>query len=89
MKLFLYKSLFVFFLILLLFKLTIGSVIKTYEDKIDRYSSKENINQFKDKLRDEMRNAIEKENYLKPEDAELINKFLKKLQKEIFSQNQK
>ena len=33
-----------------------------------------------------MKNAIEKENYLQPEDAELINKFLKKLQNEIFVQ---
>ena len=38
-------------------------------------------------MRKEMKNAIKKENYLEPEDAELINKFLKKLQKEIFNQN--
>jgi len=36
-----------------------------------------------------MKNAVEKENYLNPEDAELINKFLEKLKKEIFVQNQK
>ena len=87
MKLFLYKSLFVFFLAFLLFKLTIGSLIKTYENKVEDYLSKENLNQLKHKLRGEMRNAVEKENYLKPEDAILINKFLKKLQKEIFEQN--
>jgi|TARA_Y100000294_G_scaffold175411_1_gene195446 hypothetical protein len=87
MKLFLYKSLFVFFLAFLLFKLTIGSLMKTYENKIDDYLSKENLNQIKQKLREEMYDAVEKENYLKLEDAELINKFLKKLQKEIFDQN--
>ena len=87
MKLFLYKSLFVFFLAFLLFKLTIGSLVKTYENKVEEYLSKENLNQLKHKLRGEMRNAVEKENYLKPEDAILINKFLKKLQKEIFEQN--
>ena len=42
----------------------------------------------KSKMREEIENAIEKENYLNPEDALLINNFLKKLQKEIFSQNQ-
>ena len=89
MKLFIYKSLLVFFLIFLLFQLTIGSVIKNYENKMDQYFSKQNLDQVKLKIREEMKNAIKKENYLSPEDAELINKFLKKLQKEIFIQNQK
>ena len=89
MKLFIYKSLLVFFLIFLLFQLTIGSVIKNYENKMDQYFSKQNLDQVKLKIREEMKNAIKKENYLSPEDAELINKFLKKLQKEIFVQNQK
>ena len=89
MKLFIYKSLIIFFLVFLLFKLTVGSLIKNYEKKIDTYFSKVYVNQIKEKIKEEMQNAIEKDNYLKPEDAELINKFLKKLQKEIFTQNQK
>jgi len=39
---------------------------------------------IKGKIRKEMKNAIQKENYLQPEDAKLINQFLKKLQSEIF-----
>ena len=89
MKLFIYKSLFIFFLIFLLFQLTIGSLIKNYEEKIDHYLSKYYIDHIKSKIREEIKNAIEKDNYINPEDAELINKFLKKLQKEIFTQNQK
>jgi hypothetical protein len=88
MKLFIYKSLFVFFLVFLLFQLTIGTVIKNYERKIDSYFSKQSLDYMKSKMRQEIENAIEKENYLKPEDALLINKFLKKLQREIFSQSQ-
>ena len=88
MKLFIYKSLLVFFLIFLLFQLTIGTVIKNYENKTDQYLSKQNLDRVKLKIREEMKNAIKKENYLSPEDAELINNFLKKLQKEIFVQNQ-
>jgi len=88
MKLFIYKSLLVFFLTFLLFKLTIGSVVKNYEKKIDHYLSKYYLENLKSKIRSEVENAIDKDNYLKPEDAELINKFLKKLQKEIFIQNQ-
>ena len=87
MKLFIYKTLIVFFLIFLLFELTIGRVIKDYENKMDTLLSKENIVQIKMKIREEMKNAIEKENYLQPEDAELINQFLKKIQSEIFIQN--
>ena len=86
MKLFIYKSLIIFFLGVLLFKFTIGGLIKSYEKKIDTYFSEENIIIFKQKIRKEMENAIEKENYLTPEDSKLINNFLKKLQREIFIQ---
>jgi len=84
MKLFIYKTLIVFFLIFLLFELTIGTVIKSYEKKVDNFLSRENSVQIKMKIRKEMKNAIQKENYLQPEDAKLINQFLKKLQSEIF-----
>ena len=86
MKLFIYKTLITFFLVFVLFKLTIGSLVKNYEKKVDQYLSKEHLAQIKIKAKEEMQKAIEKENYLHPEDAELINKFLKKLQSEIFIQ---
>ena len=86
MKLFIYKSLIIFFLAVLLFKFTIGNFVRNYEEKIDTYFSEENLILIKQKARKEMQNAIDKENYLEPEDAELISKFLKKLQVEIFDQ---
>jgi hypothetical protein len=86
MKFFIYKTLIFFFLAFVLFKLTIGSLIKDYEEKVDLYLSEENLIHIKIKAKEEMKNAIEKENYLSPEDAKLINKFLKKLQSEIFIQ---
>tara|TARA_B000000460_G_scaffold65748_1_gene44951 strand:+ start:600 stop:863 length:264 start_codon:yes stop_codon:yes gene_type:complete len=86
MKFFIYKSLIIFFLTLILFKFTIGNVVTNYEEKISTYFSEENLILIKQKAREEMQNAIDKENYLKPEDAELINKFLKKIQGEIFDQ---
>ena len=89
MKLFIYKSLLVFFLIFLLFQLTIGSVIKNYEKKIDKYFSKQYLESVKSNIIEEMKKATEKQNYLNQEDAELIYKFLKKLEKEIFIKNQK
>ena len=86
MKFFIYKSLIIFFLALILFKFTIGNVVTNYEEKIGTYFSEENLILIKQKAREEMQNAMNKENYLKPEDAELINKFLKKIQGEIFNQ---
>ena len=86
MKFFIYKSLIIFFLALILFKFTIGNVVTNYEEKISTYFSEGNLILIKRKARKEMQNAIDKENYLKPEDAELINKFLKKIQGEIFDQ---
>ena len=87
MKIFLYKSLFVFFLALLLFKLTIGKLITNYEKKFDLLLSKEFIMETKTKIREEMRSSIKKERILHEDDALLINKFLNKINKEISDAN--
>ena len=38
---------------------------------------------MKDKLRDELKNAVNKENYLSADDAKLINEFINKLKNEL------
>ena len=83
MRLFVYKTLFVFVCLLITFKLTIGSFIKDIENKIDNITSKENIIIIKEKIRDKLKDSLIKEKILENEDAILINKFLKKIQKEI------
>jgi len=83
MKIFIYKSLFVFFLILILFKLTIGALVNNYQEKFEEFFSKEYINKVKIKIREEVKIGIEKERILSADDALLINKFINKLQKEI------
>ena len=83
MKIFIYKSLFVSFLVLILFKLTIGALVNNYEEKFEKLFSKEYINKVKIKIREEVKTGIEKERILSTEDALLINKFFNKLQKEI------
>ena len=83
MKTFVYKTLFIFVCIFLLFQLTIGTKLKQLNKKLTELKSKENIEIIKDKLRDELRNAISKENYLSPDDAKLINEFINKLKKEL------
>ncbi len=83
MKTFVYKTLFIFVCIFLLFQLTIGIKLKQLNKELAALKSKENIEIIKDKLRDELRNAIRKENYLSPDDAKLINEFINKLKKEL------
>jgi len=83
MKTFVYKTLFIFVGIFLLFQLTIGIKLKQLNKELAALKSKENIEIIKDKLRDELRNAIRKENYLSPDDAKLINEFINKLKKEL------
>ena len=79
MKIFVYKTLFVFFLIYLLLQFTIGAKIKQIQQEIDNFKSKENVEIIKDKIWDEIRNAISKESYLNKEDAKLINDFIDKI----------
>ena len=78
MKIFIYKSLFVFFLILILFKLTIGALVNNYQEKLEEVFSKEYINKVKIKIREEVKIGIEKERILSSDDALLINKFINK-----------
>ena len=63
-KIFIYKSLLVFFLVLILFKLTIGSLINNYEKKINLALSKDNLVNIKNKLREEIKSGIKKERIL-------------------------
>ena len=87
MKIFVYKTLFIFLCVFLLFQLTFGIKIKQLGDELEKFKSQKNIENMKNKLRDELRNAISKENYLSPEDAKLINDFINKLQKELSNSN--
>ena len=83
MKIFVIKTLFVFFCLLLLFRFTVISFVNSYKEKIDIYFSQENIILIKDKIRNELKIAINKERYLNEDDAKLIGDFLSKTLKEI------
>ena len=83
MKIFIYKTLFAFVCFFLLFQLTIGLKIKQLNIELAKLKSKENIEVIKNKLRDELKNAVNKENYLSADDAKLINEFINKLKSEL------
>ena len=83
MKLFIYKSLIVFFLIILGFQLTFNYAKKEVERKIDEISSKENTDVIKDSLRNQIQEAIEKDDLIKKDDVILINNFIEKIKNEL------
>ena len=83
MKIFLVKSIIVFFGIFFLFQATIGSQFKSFRDSLDTFSSNEKRDVLKEKIKNEMKKGIEKENYFKEDEKVLISKFLKKIFKEL------
>ena len=87
MKIFIYKTLFIFVCIFVIFQLTLGAKINQLNNELEKFKSQENINNMKNKLRDELKNAVSKENYLSSEDAKLINDFINKLKKELSNSN--
>ena len=89
MKIFLYKFAIILVGVFLLFEFTICSKLKHYERNLTNILSKQNIESIKQKARDEMRIAINKDVYLDPKDAKLLNQFIKKIQKELkYSENE-
>ena len=68
---------------MILYKLTIGHTLKLIETKIQDFNSKENVEQIKEKVRNEIKDGLNKDRYLTNEDAKLINDFLNKIKKEL------
>jgi len=83
MKTFFFKSILIFFLFIIAFHLTFNIAIKKINQQIYEIRTKENIEKIKNQIRDEMKNAIEKDNYISKDDARLISSFLKKIIREL------
>ena len=84
MKIFIYKTLFIFLLIFITFHLTFNFAVRTVERKIDVIGSKENIEVYKEEIRKQLRNSINKDQFINEEDAILLKKFLDKIKSEIY-----
>ena len=83
MKSFIYKTIIILIAIILLYEFTIGKQIALFKDRFEILLSKEGRRDGVDKIRNEVQKAINKERYLSKEDAILLNKFIKKIQKEV------
>jgi hypothetical protein len=83
MKLFVYKTLFIFFCFIIAYKFTCGSLLNQFETRLKNFASKQNISMTKKKIKEELNSAIEKDRILKKDEAILIKKFLEKVSTEI------
>ena len=83
MKQFLYKTLIAVIAVVLVYEFTIAKQIKKFSSQGDMFLSKEGRKEGVEKIRKELRKAINKERYLSEEDAKLINQFINKIITEL------
>ena len=83
MKIFIYKSIFICCLFIIVFHLTIGFLINSYKKEIYNTFSKDKILFLKNKLREEIKKSNQKERILYPEDAKIFGEFVRKILSEI------
>ena len=84
MKIFIYKTLVIFLLIFITFHLTFNFAIRNVERKIENIGSKENIEVYKEEIRKQLLNSINKDDLINKEDAILLRKFLDKIKNKIY-----
>ena len=83
MRIFFYKFIIIIVGIFILYQLTIGYTIKKIQQKFYSINVKEQSEFIKDKLREEIKNTLKKDEILTKEDAILIKKFYLKILSEI------
>ena len=83
MKIFIYKLLISLLAFYILFELTIGPRIDYFKNFIDTFKDNDQRIIIKEKLKNELKKAIKKENYFTEEEKYLISNFIIKLKKEL------
>ena len=72
MKIFIYKILVALFFLYIFFEITIGSRIDYFTNKINMLTDHQSRLDLKNKLKDEMKKGIEKDNYFTQEESIFI-----------------
>ena len=83
MKIFIYKLLISLFAFYILFEFTIGSRLDYFKDLINSLNDSHQREIVKEKVKDEIRKGIKKENYFTDEEKYLISNFIIKLRNEL------
>tara|TARA_Y100001970_G_C13509454_1_gene497593 strand:- start:29 stop:298 length:270 start_codon:yes stop_codon:yes gene_type:complete len=89
MKLFLYKTLIITFVIFVLFEITIGYRINNIKGEFEKFISMQNKDEILVKVKDEIKKANEKEYILDQEERELLSTFINKIRNELRLANTK
>ena len=83
MKIFIYKTIFVLIGVYILYQFTIGTKISSYEQNLKNFTNDQGREQIRNKVREELRKAISKDQILKAEDKKLLKEFITKIQNEL------
>ena len=83
MKIFIYKTIFASICVLMLYLFTIGRKIADYERRLSNLTNDQGRELIRNKIRDEIKKGIEKDQILKPEDREILKQFITKIQNEL------
>lgn len=83
MRLFIYKCIVVFLGIYLTYNFTIGKKIDEYENQMKYIITDQGREHMRDLIRKEIKNSLDNETLIDPDDRILIKKFIKKLNQEL------
>ena len=83
MKIFVYKTIFVLIGIYALYQFTIGKKINYYEHNLKNLTNDQGRELIRDKVRNELKKAIERDQILNLEDRIILKKFIIKIQNEL------
>ena len=85
MRNYIYKTIIAVIALIIVFEFTVGKTLKKITSQTDIILTKDGRKQMVLSIKNEMKKAIEKENYLKEEERVLINKFIEKIKIELNS----
>ena len=79
MRNYIYKTIIAAAALIVVFEFTVGKTLDKITSQTDTFFTREGRKEMVSSIRNEMRKAINKENYLKQEDRILINDFINKI----------
>lgn len=83
MKIFFYKVLLVFIFFILSIHFSFGILKKQIKSELINLTSKEKIESIKNQIRDELKNGLNKQVLINPDDAKIINSFINKIKRDL------
>ena len=83
MRDYIYKVVIFVIAIIVIFEFTIGKEISQINNKVNYFTSSDGRKEIITSLKEEIKKANEKENYLDEEERELIRNFILKIKKEL------